>query len=250
MLSLLSTPILLLDRLAMGWQTKPGDFVSSVRKCSARCAILIPLPGSNTLNMKYSGIGRRVLRTSSIIAVFLLFSWQLFAHLGHKRWCYGTVARPARLFICRVCISAGRRMGTCEEMAGALEERMRWMAGATEAADKAKAASDASVEAAKTALKSEPDPRGGTQVNVCFHDVLRQIKLPQLFSAWLNIARWVDILAGLSCVLRLYRSTRVSRPLAGLEPGKRACKRPALACFLARHGHPQCEALTKSFLEP
>ncbi len=128
--------------------------------------------------------------------------------------------------ICRVSISAGRRMGTCEEMAGALEERMRWMAGATEAADKAKAASDASVEAAKTALKSEPDPRGGTQVNVCFHDVLRQIKLPQLFSAWLNIARWVDILAGLSCVLRLYRSTRVSRPLAGLEPGKRACKRP------------------------
>ncbi|KAK9904924.1 hypothetical protein WJX75_005723 [Coccomyxa subellipsoidea] len=54
-------------------------------------------------------------------------------------------------------------MGTCEEMAGALEERMRWVAGATEAADKAKAAAEASVEAAKTALKSEPDPRGGTQ---------------------------------------------------------------------------------------
>ena len=45
-----------------------------------------------------------------------------------------------------------------------MEERMRWVAGATEAADKAKAAAEASVEAAKTALKSEPDPRGGTQV--------------------------------------------------------------------------------------
>ena len=62
------------------------------------------------------------------------------------------------------CWAAGCRMGTCEEMAGALEERMRWVAGATEAADKAKAAAEASVEAAKTALKSEPDPRGGTQV--------------------------------------------------------------------------------------
>ncbi|BDA49446.1 COP9 signalosome complex subunit 7a [Coccomyxa sp. Obi] len=51
-------------------------------------------------------------------------------------------------------------MGTCNEMAEALEERMRWMLGATEAAEKAKAAADARIEAAKTAVKSDPDPRG------------------------------------------------------------------------------------------
>ncbi len=55
-------------------------------------------------------------------------------------------------------------MGTCNEMAEALEEHMRWMVGATEAADKAKAAADARIEAAKSAAKSDPDPCGGSQV--------------------------------------------------------------------------------------
>lgn len=55
-------------------------------------------------------------------------------------------------------------MGTCNEMAEALEERMRWMVGATEAADKAKAAAAARIEAAKTAAKCDPDPRGVGQV--------------------------------------------------------------------------------------
>lgn len=57
-------------------------------------------------------------------------------------------------------------MGTCEEMAGALEERMKWVAGASEAAKKAKAAAEARVEQAKAALKAEPDPRGGTSVRL------------------------------------------------------------------------------------
>lgn len=73
------------------------------------------------------------------------------------------------------------RMGTCNEMAEALEERMRWMVGATEAADKAKAAADARIEAAKTAVKSDPDPRGGSQVQdnrVSYFCLSRSLRQP------------------------------------------------------------------------